>query len=553
MRHDGRANPHQLVLSEATVGAIARLRQDLVAAHVDRFGSDRGLLVGLQLTHSGRFARPNARERTEPLVAYRHPLLDRRFPAGVRVVADDELDRLVADFVRAGRRALDAGFRFVDVKHCRGLGHGSSPRGTQGHYGGSGLPRFLREVVSDLQAEAKGLAIGVRFSAFDTVPWRKGPDGAGEPESAPGYRSAFGLFEGDLDAALDDARELLRLLESLDVRWVCLTAGSPYYNPHVQRPALFPPSDGYTPPEDPLRGVARQIDAGAVLKAEFPRLVFVGSAYSYLQEWLPNVGQRVLREEKADFIGLGRMVLSYPDLPADVLEGRPLRRKSLCRTFSDCTTRLPAAVSSPAAIPSTPSTPRARRPRSSGASRKPCAREQRGIHSRASEGPHMGRSHGVPGPLLHRRVRHLRPAVLLRLPRPGSGVDAPGGHVGQCVQQDPRGPGVRLRRRRDHRPLRPAAADAGRDPDGRPRARGPGRGSWPGVLLLLLRAERARLRLRRSPAEPGDALGLVRRRARPGDGHRLPRHRHRRRPRAPGRLRAHAALRLARGACWESR
>jgi 2,4-dienoyl-CoA reductase-like NADH-dependent reductase (Old Yellow Enzyme family) len=106
----------------------------------------------------------------------------------------------------------------------------------------------------------------------------------------------------------------------------------------VQRPALFPPSDGYTPPEDPLRGVARQIEAAARLKAEFPRLVFVGSAYSYLQEWLPNVGQCVLREEKADFIGLGRMVLSYPDLPADVLEGRPLRRKSLCRTFSDCTT-----------------------------------------------------------------------------------------------------------------------------------------------------------------------------------------------------------------------
>jgi hypothetical protein len=64
----------------------------------------------------------------------------------------------------------------------------------------------------------------------------------------------------------------------------------------------------------------------------------VGSGYSYLQEWLPHVGQCVLREGGADFIGLGRMVLSYPDLPADVLAGRPLRRKSLCRTFSDCTT-----------------------------------------------------------------------------------------------------------------------------------------------------------------------------------------------------------------------
>jgi 2,4-dienoyl-CoA reductase-like NADH-dependent reductase (Old Yellow Enzyme family) len=342
VRHDGRANPRQLVLSDRTLGPIARLRQDLVDAHVDRFGSERGLLVGLQLTHSGRFACPSSREHPEPLVAYHHPVLDRRFAAGVRVMEDDDLDRLVGDFVRAGRQALDAGFRFVDVKHCHGyLGHELlSARDRPGRYGGSfeNRTRFLREVVSGLRTEARGLGIGVRFSAFDTVPWRKGSDGVGEPESVPGYHSAFGLLDDDLGAALDDARELLRLLEALEVRWVCLTAGSPYYNPHVQRPALFPPSDGYTPPEDPLRGVARQIEAAARLKAEFPRLVFVGSAYSYLQEWLPNVGHCVLREEKADFIGLGRMVLSYPDLPADVLEGRPLRRKSLCRTFSDCTT-----------------------------------------------------------------------------------------------------------------------------------------------------------------------------------------------------------------------
>ena len=127
---------------------------------------------------------------------------------------------------------------------------------------------------------------------------------------------------------------------------VNVTAGCPYYNPHVQRPALFPPSDGYLPPEDPLAGVARQLHATALLKAAFPDMVLVGSAYSYLQEWLPNVGQRVLRDGGADFVGLGRMVLAYPEMPADVLAGRPLQRKKICRTFSDCTTaprnRLPS-------------------------------------------------------------------------------------------------------------------------------------------------------------------------------------------------------------------
>jgi NADPH2 dehydrogenase len=84
--------------------------------------------------------------------------------------------------------------------------------------------------------------------------------------------------------------------------------------------------------------VARQLAVTAALKAKFPNLAVVGSAYSYLQDWLPNVGQYNVRNGRVDFVGLGRMVLSYPELPADVLAGKPLRTKMICRTFSDCTT-----------------------------------------------------------------------------------------------------------------------------------------------------------------------------------------------------------------------
>jgi hypothetical protein len=124
----------------------------------------------------------------------------------------------------------------------------------------------------------------------------------------------------------------------LGIRLVNITAGSPYYVPHIQRPALFPPSDGYQPPEDPLVGVARLIQAAAALKAMFPDLLMVGTGYSYLQEWLPNVAQNVVRTGKADFVGLGRMMLAYPEMVGDILEGKPLQRKRICRTFSDCTT-----------------------------------------------------------------------------------------------------------------------------------------------------------------------------------------------------------------------
>jgi NADPH2 dehydrogenase len=355
VRHDGRANPHQLMLSPRTVGAIAALRESLVAAHRERFGSnaDGDLYIGLQLTHSGRYARPDVYDRPSPMAACANPLLDRRFPGGVRVFEDAELDALVDDFAAAARLARDAGFRFIDLKACHGyLGHELlGARTRSGPYGGelAGRTHFMRRVVDAVRARVSGLEIAVRLSVFDTVPYRKrAGDHVGEPEPAascgPGSPGlpvpGFGMLESDaqIDAALDDARAVLRMLDGLGIRWISATAGSPYYNPHVQRPALFPPLDGYEPPEDPLRGVWRQIQATAILKREFPQMAFVGSAYSYLQEWLPHVGQHNVRNGLCDFVGLGRVALSYPDLPADLLSGAPLKRAQFCRTFSDCTT-----------------------------------------------------------------------------------------------------------------------------------------------------------------------------------------------------------------------
>jgi len=137
---------------------------------------------------------------------------------------------------------------------------------------------------------------------------------------------------------LSETKQLLALLEELKVPLVNLTAGSPYYNPHIQRPAFYPPSDGYQPPEDPLLGVARQMKMVRELKSQFPHLIVMGSAYSYLQDFLPHVAQAAIREGWVDLVGLGRMILSYPELLLDASEGRPIQRRLVCRTFSDCTT-----------------------------------------------------------------------------------------------------------------------------------------------------------------------------------------------------------------------
>jgi NADPH2 dehydrogenase len=346
VRHDGRANPNQLLMNNANLADIEALRTLLVETHRAHFGRTDDLYVGLQLTHSGRFARPNEKRRTESRILYHHPCLDRKFglAADSPLLTDDEIARLIYDFVRASKQAERAGYAFVDIKHCHGyLGHEFlSAVDRPGRYGGNfeNRTRFLREIVAGIRAEVPGLEMVVRVSIFDILPYQMGADRVGEPMPMPGptYPYAFGGDGTGHGIDLTEPNRFLDLLAALGIHWVCTTAGSPYYNPHVQRPAAFPPSDGYLPPEDPLIGVARQVAATARLKRRHPGLAVVGSAYSYLQDWLPNVGQRVVRDGDADFIGLGRMVLSYPELPADVLAGRPLARKKVCRTFSDCTT-----------------------------------------------------------------------------------------------------------------------------------------------------------------------------------------------------------------------
>lgn len=345
VRHDGRANARQLVINEDTAKSLAGLRAELIEAHVERFDAADDLLIGLQLTHSGRFCRPNSAQ-LEPLVLYRHPVLDPKFQLNdaACVMTDAEIERLIGDFGRAAVLARQAGYDFVDIKHCHGyLGHEFlSAVDRPGRFGGSfeNRTRFLRETVALVRKLAPGLDIGVRLSAVDWIPFRPGPDRLGEPTPFDGarYRFAFGGDGTGIGYDLDEPARFLALLQDLDIQLVCITAGSPYYNFHIQRPAIFPPSDGYLLPEDPLVGVARQIQITAELKAAFPSLTIVGSGYSYLQDWLPNVAQAAVRAGMTDFVGLGRMALSYPELPADLLAGRPLQRKRICRTFSDCTT-----------------------------------------------------------------------------------------------------------------------------------------------------------------------------------------------------------------------
>ena len=348
VQRDGRANPNQTLAVPSNQAGLAQLLATLLDSHREAFETTDDLLIGLQLTHSGRFCRPHTNQ-LEPHIAYHHPLLDEKFGIDADddsvVCSDDYLERLIDNYVTAAGLARRVGFQFVDIKSCHGyLLHeflSAGPRA--GKFGGDfeGRTRLLTTIVARVREAYPDLMIGVRLSVFDMPPFQTSRD-VGQPmnyQPLLPYRLAFGANQDSpLQLDLTEPFRLIRRLSELGVATINVSAGSPYYNPHMQRPAIFPPSDGYLPPEDPLVGVCRQIDAARQCKHAFPELPLVGSGYTYLQDYLPHVAQALVRQGWIDFVGLGRMVLAYPELPADSLAGRPLRRKRVCRTFSDCTT-----------------------------------------------------------------------------------------------------------------------------------------------------------------------------------------------------------------------
>ncbi len=338
VRKDGCSSPNQLILNEQTVAAIADLRLQAVQAHEARFGSSDDLHIGLQLTHAGRMSRHRPDGQRTPFILFHHPTLDPQYgiSADYPVMTDAEIEGLIADFVKSAELSAQAGFDFIDIKSCHGyFGHEILAAHTRtGRFGGSfdNRTRFLRAVVRGIRQHVPHLQIAVRASVFDTVPYQADANGVGQPVPFDRYPFAFGGDENGID--LTEPKRLMQLLADLDVQLVCLSGASPYKNWHIQRPQRIASATEYATPEEPLIGVARHIAVTAALKQAQPELIVVGSAYSYLQQWLPNVAQAVVRRGLADSVGLGRMVLVYPDFPADVLANRPIQHTKIHTRFS---------------------------------------------------------------------------------------------------------------------------------------------------------------------------------------------------------------------------
>lgn len=344
---EGRMNSRQLWLHEGSAAAIETMLADCRAAHREACGQDRDLLLGLQLTHSGRFS------FRRPLLATHDPILDpltkdkstgRFVDASFPLLSDDDLKRIEDQYVTAAKLAARIGCDFIDIKQCHRylLSELLAAKNRPGEYGGSleNRTRLVRNVITRIRAEVPSLLIASRFNAYDGIPYR----GAGEefigepcPHELP-LTTAFGT--DPIDHLRDDLTEPLQLarwLREWGVGLLNVSLGNPYANPHLVRPAEYPPVDGYKPPEHPLIGVDRHFRIAAQIQEVVSDISVVGSGYSWLQEFVPQAAAANVSLGRVAFAGIGRGTLSQPDFVKQLADTGRLDRKRVCRTFSYCT------------------------------------------------------------------------------------------------------------------------------------------------------------------------------------------------------------------------
>lgn len=345
---EGRANPRQLWLHEGTAASFAQMLEGCRRAHRETFGSDDDLVVGLQLTHSGRYC------YRRPLLAFHDPLLDplivadretgKTVDATYPLLDDDALRRIEDDYVAAARLAFRVGFDFVDLKQCHRylLSELLAAKTRPGPYGGSfeDRTRLVRNVIERIHGEVPGAVVCTRISAYDGIPFWPDPETKiGRPVAYElPVRSAFGVSENDPFAEdLEEPKRLVALLQNLGVPLVNISMGNPYANPHVVRPADYPPVDGYEAPEHPLEGVARHFRIAGEIQKAFPEMVVVGGGYSWLQGFVGHAAAANVGAGKVQMVGVGRAALPYPDFARAILEGGNFDARRVCRTFSYCT------------------------------------------------------------------------------------------------------------------------------------------------------------------------------------------------------------------------
>ena len=326
---EGKSNAHQMMLTGANLGQFRQLLKKIKNSARQNFGPNHDLFCVLQLTHSGRFSKPDGIPK--PQAAGRIPQLDGD-EFSIQILTDAELDFLQGQFVESAKLAYSAGFDAVDIKACHGYLVNdllASFTRSNSKYGGSfsNRTRFLLETAQKIHSEIPDLMLSVRLNMYDGL---RHPHGFGVSS------------DGSLDVDLKEPIQLIERLVENGCSLLNLTLGNPFKKPHLGRPFDRPLVLSQVPGEHPLKGVGRLLLHTARIQKLFSQIPVVGTGYSWLRQYFPQVGAAAVKKGEVSFVGLGRSSFAYPDAPKDLMETGRLDRKKVCVTCSCCSELLRA-------------------------------------------------------------------------------------------------------------------------------------------------------------------------------------------------------------------
>lgn len=311
---EGRANPRQLFLNENTKESFRTLIKEIKETAIAENGFAPVIIV--QLTHSGRFSKPNG--TPEPIVAYRNSYWEiGRENQPYTVVTDEYCKTIPEKYRDAALLAKEVGFDGIDVKCCHGylFNEFLSAKKRDGIYGGcfENRTRLYFECIDAVKnAVGEDVFVTTRLNACDCFP----------------YPYGYGVDKNN-NIDLSETKLIIKALYEKGIRLINLTLGNPYLIPHINRPCMNAPEDGDV-------GVKRIYDVTKELKVEFPDISFVASGLTYPGENAMEYSEKLINEGVADFAGFGRLTFAYPMFFRDYLEKGGLDKSKLCLKCSKC-------------------------------------------------------------------------------------------------------------------------------------------------------------------------------------------------------------------------
>lgn len=328
---EGKANPLQMMLTDENKGSFAEMMKTCLKAAQNANGEDHSPVNILQLTHSGRYSRPNT-HAGEPIIPQHDPLLDPR--VGIQpddnkcIVTDEYLDSLPEKYVKSALLAKEVGFDGVDIKSCHRYLFSEllASHTREGKYGGSfeNRSRLLCTILEEVKkACGEDFIISTRFNVFDAHP----------------YPHGFGVDKEDMwKFDPTEPKMLIQRFKEIGVNLLGNSAGNPYYiHAQVGRPFDTSSMGIPIPEEHQLESVERLFALTRFVQEEAGDIPVIGSGYSWLREFTPYTAAYNVANKHCAFVGLGRSSFAYPEAPRDILTNGAMDSKKCCIACSKCT------------------------------------------------------------------------------------------------------------------------------------------------------------------------------------------------------------------------